>query len=204
MPDRSLSITTTALLDGLRGEDDEAWGLFDDRYRPVVAGVVRRMGIAAAEAPDLTQDVLVSFLRDYRAGKYERERGRLRSWIAAIARNRVRDFLRRASRGVRKHGESALAEVSAVDEFERVWDEEYLRHKLRVSIDLLRRSADFRAKTFDAFERVELRGESPANVARELGMTLSAVYVATHRCRNRLAEIRTQVDDAFDEGAGVT
>lgn len=53
MNDHSLSITTTALLDGLQGEDAEAWYAFDQRYRPIVAGVLRRMGVAAAEVPDL-------------------------------------------------------------------------------------------------------------------------------------------------------
>ncbi len=173
--------------------------MFEQRYRPIIAGVLRRMGIEPRELPDLAQDVLLSFVRDFRADKYDRDRGRLRGWIAAIARNRARDFHRRASRTVLRRGESAFEELSAAADVERLWDEECARHKVRTLVERLKRETGFQDTTFAAFELVQLQGRSAADAARELDLSISAVYVATHRCRKRLAELRPIVDAAFGE-----
>ena len=78
--------TTTALLRGLKNaEDAEAWAELEARVRPIVFALARRMGLDGNAAADVAQETLVTFLCLYRDGRYERERGRLGSWIVGIA-----------------------------------------------------------------------------------------------------------------------
>jgi RNA polymerase sigma factor (sigma-70 family) len=52
-----------ALVAALRAGDQRAWNTFVARYERLVYAVPRRMGIDAAEASDVLQDVFVAFLR---------------------------------------------------------------------------------------------------------------------------------------------
>ena len=48
--------------------------------------------------------------------------------------------------------------------------------------------SDFEPATWQAFWRVVTQGESGVEVARDLGMSVNAVYVAKHRVLRRLRE----------------
>ncbi len=79
--------TTTALLDDLLDSANEgAWVGFDARYRPVLIGFARQLGLRADDAADIAQEALTKFVRAYQQGQYRRERGRLSSWLITIAR----------------------------------------------------------------------------------------------------------------------
>ena len=85
--------TTTALLAALHDLSDQpAWREFEGRYAPIISGVARRMGLSESDSQDVMQETMLQFIRDYRAGKYDRTRGRLRSWIIGIARHRIADI----------------------------------------------------------------------------------------------------------------
>ena len=94
--------TTTHLLEGLFDPAaDSVWQEFDRRYRPIIVGLARKMGLADEDAADVAQETLVRFIKAYRAGQYHREKGRLRSWIIGIAIYRIADARRaRAARRV--------------------------------------------------------------------------------------------------------
>ena len=84
---------------------------------------VAKAAVAAPEdAADVAQETLTDFLRDYRAGKYDRRRGRLRSWISGIARHRVLDTLRQRARNQATRGESAFDELPDDARLTAIWD----------------------------------------------------------------------------------
>jgi DNA-directed RNA polymerase specialized sigma24 family protein len=115
MGTHNLPMTTSTLLDLLRspaaggpGEGESAWAELDARYRPVLIGFADALGRAGggagcggwsrADAEDAAQWTLAELLKSLRAGVYAREKGRLRSWIMGIARNRVRMIKRSMAR----------------------------------------------------------------------------------------------------------
>jgi len=70
--------TTTALLDGLHDPaNEEVWREFDTRYRPIILGFAVKLGLSDEDAADVAQDTLARFVQEYRAGRYDRTRGRL-------------------------------------------------------------------------------------------------------------------------------
>jgi len=184
------SITTTELLDGLHESGNRsAWGEFDRRYRPILVAFLRRTGLHESDAADVAQDTLACFVEDYRAGKYDREKGRLRSWLIGIARCRLAD-LRRAQvrRGVVR-GESAILGLPEETDAESLWDAEERRYIFEQAVADLRETSRFNERTIEAFERVVLRREPVEAVSVELGLTAQEIYNAKNRVVDRLREI---------------
>jgi RNA polymerase sigma factor (sigma-70 family) len=186
MQDSGLT-TTTALIGTLRaGHDDAMWSLFVARYRPVLLSIARRLGLSEPDAADAAQQTLLEFVRDIRDGRYDRSRGRLRSWLASIAEHRCRDFLRSAR--VRRPAEPLpedLDERRSV--LERWWDEAEEAEIAVAAWEEIRRKHASRAdRSIEAFELVAMRNVPPSEAARHLGMTVEALYAAKYRVAHRL------------------
>ena len=195
--------TTTALLDGLFNADDGVvWQVFDERYRPIMVGVGRRLGLSDSEAEDVAQETLLQFLRDYRANRYDREKGRLRGWIAGIARHRVIDYQRKRGRRKEKSGGlSSLLEVPDEAGIAELWDLELERSILRQSVEELRRTSRTSEKSIKAFEMVIFERRPVEAVAEELGMKTHDVYVARSRVTTRLREIAERLRSLYEVDA---
>ncbi|MDG1899506.1 MAG: sigma-70 family RNA polymerase sigma factor [Phycisphaerales bacterium] len=191
--------TTTALLEGLYDvEDGVVWQVFDDRYRPIIVGVCRRLGLSDSEADDTAQETLIQFLRDYREGRYSRDRGRLRSWIVGIARHRVIDYQRARGRRKEKLGHSSAMEVPDETAVEQLWDQEFERSILRQSVEELRRSTRTSEKSIRAFEMLIFDRMAPERVAEDLDMKPHDVYVAKSRVTTKLREIVERLKNLYE------
>ena len=191
--------TTTSLLEGLFNPDDEVvWQAFDIRYRPIITAVARRLGLSASDAEDVAQETLIQFVRDYRGGRYQRERGRLRGWIVGIARHRVIDQHR--SRGRRKEvpGATSLERIPQEDDLEKLWDEELDRSILRQAVEELRRTTRTSEKSIRAFELVVFDRRSVNAVAEDLDMTPHDIYVPRSRITTRLREIAERLRNLYE------
>ena len=195
--------TTTHLLDGLFDPAaSEIWQEFDRRYRPIIVGLARKLGLAEEDAADVAQETLTRFVTAYRAGKYDRSRGRLRSWIIGIARYRITDAIRaRASRrGWR--GDSMINECPDHAEMTAIWDTERRQSILRQAVNELRTNSRTGEKTIRAFEMLTFHARKPADVAEELSMTLDDVYQAKNRVASRLRMIVGRIEILYDEDGG--
>ena len=191
--------TTTALLHGLHDPGNAAaWEEFDGRCRPLMVGVARRLGLSAEEAEDAAQAAMISFLKAYRAGQYDRTRGRLSAFVITILRSRAIDLRRR----VRNRPDAGQApdrfEQLVEADIERLWIDERQNQILRQAIDVLRADgADDRM--LEAFELYGVGGVDIAQVTCRLGMTREAVYNAKYRITRRLQPIVARLDELYED-----
>lgn len=181
--------TTTSLLRSLHDPSQDAvWAEFDARFRPVLMAFAQRLGVPSAEAEDLAQQTLVEFLVSYRSGGYDRSRGRLSSWIIAIARNLILD---RREAAARRPDRATLDSEGVALELGRLlaaWDEEEARLIVARAMEILRAGRTTNM-TMQAFELVAIRGVPADEAARECGMTVDEVYTAKNRVAKRLRSI---------------
>jgi len=187
------TVTSTTLLEGLMDPANATiWRQWIDRYRPVVVRFARRAGVGQ-DAEDVAQAALTDFARAYREGRYERERGRLRSWLLGIARHHVLRWRRERA------GDPELvplaAERAAPDPLEALWDEEWRAAVVQQCLLAVR--GEFEASTLLAFERFVLGDHPAAEVARELGLSENAVFGAKRRVLRRLRELEPLMNDVF-------
>jgi len=201
MSGKSAHATTTALLESLKDPgQDGVWWEFDARFRPLLTALAVRLGLDVGEAEDVAQETLAEFIRAYREDKYDRTRGRLSSWVIAIAKNRIARRRRAVGRHAGRRGDSALADLSDTAHLAALWDEEERHLIILRAMELLRAGRASEAK-LRAFELVAVRGVPAEEAARECGMSVDEVYTAKSRLTIRLREIVEELTAAWREGA---
>lgn len=191
--------TTTRLLDALHEQGNEpVWAQIDARYRPVLTGVARRLGLDAADAAEVAQQALAEFVRSYRDGRYDRTKGRLSSWILGIAHHTALRLFREKRRD-QHGGDTVLAQVPDEGELRNIWLDERDRTILERALGLLRDESTIDDRTLRAFELVAMRGVPAAETAAQCDMTADQVYVAKSRVTKKLRGIVEQLTAAFEE-----
>jgi RNA polymerase sigma-70 factor (ECF subfamily) len=81
--------------------------------------------------------------------------------------------------------EERLAELEdPASAMSRMWDREHDQHVLRQLLAKVR--PHFAPETWQAFQQVALEGVPADEVAKDLGMSLNAVFIAKSRVLNRL------------------
>ncbi|RMG40207.1 MAG: sigma-70 family RNA polymerase sigma factor [Planctomycetota bacterium] len=170
-----------------RGDPDAALE-FARRYQPAVIAFVRRMGVPAGEAEDLTQEVM---LRVFCRGVLDRidpSRGRFRNLMCAVARNVVRNYRERQRAGKRAAIVQSLdalqADIAdAVDEPD--FDREWVRHLLDRALDRLRTQyPQYHAALTAAVDSDEPRDR----LAARLNLSPQQFKNALHRGKQKLAQ----------------
>lgn len=195
--------TTTRLLDALMERDNQpAWAQIDSRYRPVIAGMARRIGLSDSDAEETAQRTLSEFVRVYREGRYDRTKGRLSSWILGIAHRtalRVRHEGRRAGHADLDHVADDGEPHTDESALRTIWTDERDRTILARAFDLLREDPAIDPRTILAFELVAMRGVPAAEAASQSRMSVDQVYVAKTRMTKRLKGLVQELTEAFEE-----
>ncbi len=197
--------TTTLLLNRLHdSRDGDAWKQFDDRFRGVILAAALRLGLAPSDAEEAAQETIVQALRDYQAGKYDRAKGRLSSWIISIAHHRISDLKRvrkrrAASPSDNPPGEPATQDLPVAD-VAAAFDDALERRIFEQAWEQLRSQNTISQSTLLAFELTALRGVPPAEAAAQCGISVDQVYVARTRIARRLREIVETLDRAIRDG----
>ena len=195
----SVLTTTTALLDELFDTaNDVAWQAFNARYQPILHAFARRLGVSEADAADVAQETLVRFVKDYRAGKYDRSKGRLRSWIISIAKYRVADLRHDTVRRRQVRGDSVLVDLPDENHLNAIWEEECLHAIVHHAMAELRERGTLDSNTISVFERTTFDECTTAEVAAEFEMTPNAVYKVKRRCLAQLRLIMARLMEAYE------
>jgi RNA polymerase sigma factor (sigma-70 family) len=193
------------MLEALHDSANEPmWEAFDARYRPILIGFARNLGLPEVDSADVAQETLVRFIQDYREGKYDRTKGRLGAWLVGIARYRILDLRRvKAHRQEVQTDPQIAAVMGSLDDPDRLraaWDAEHRQAILREAMMELRQTSKTDERTIRAFELVAAHGRQPQQVAEELGISVHDVYLAKSRVAQRLREIVERLEKIYDEG----
>jgi len=71
------------------------WGIFVDRYGPIICGFARNAGLPSSEADDIMQTVLFNFFRVADKFEYDPSKGRFRGYLKRITLNAIRERYRK-------------------------------------------------------------------------------------------------------------
>jgi len=200
MSDEATERTRASLLERLKRTNEtlvwnRAWEEFYATYSPQILAWCRRWGLQATDAEDVAAGVLAVLGR--RMDSFDYDPGyRFRGWLKTVVANEIRGFLAKRSRRSADQGEGGTnayrwnelreLETSATDLADDLCSQ---RKVLSRAIEEVR--GRVQQDTWLAFERTTMLGQSPQQVAADLGISIAAVY--KHKSRV-LEHLRSTVD----------
>jgi RNA polymerase sigma-70 factor (ECF subfamily) len=197
-------VTRASLLSRLRDPGNEsAWVEFDSRYRTLLVRFCMSQGLNHADAEDVAQLVTTNMVKYLPRFVYDPGRGRFRDYLFRCARHGISSW--RSLNGRRgaldlDMSREGVAGVESDPASTKAWEHEWIAHHYRRAIEAVRTEVE--ARTLEVFER-SVAGESPAMIAREMGMSDAAVYKSRARVKDRMqAIIAQQVREEDDAGEG--
>lgn len=186
--------TRATLLIRLRDvSDQDAWRLFASIYTPLVYRYALKNGLQDADAADVAQETMCNVVRVIRSFQYDPSRGSFRGWLLAVVRNTLRKRFKKLQNEALGSGDTSVHSMlqqcpDLQSDADEVWDREYemwLFHKVASWI-----KNEFQMNTWEAFWKTAVEGQEVAVVAKELGMSPGAIYIARSRV---LARIRAEI-----------
>lgn len=193
----SPTITSVSLLERIRHHDREAWERFVELYCPLVYDACRRCQVQPADADDITQEVLQSVARAISGFQKERPSDTFRGWLYRIVQNKVRDHFRRGTS--QPAGQGGTDFKLALDQFPDAISDTSVSEvtgpdpALKQALELVR--SEFQDRTWAAFWRMTVEGQSAATVASDLGLTANNVRQAKFRVLQR---VRAEFGDLIE------
>ena len=189
--------TSATLLARLRQTpaDQAAWVQFTVRYGRKIYGWCRRWNLQKADAEDVTQTVLLKLAEKLQAFDYDPAKC-FRSWLKTVTRHAWSDYWS-GHKELAAGGSQAvelLRTVEAREDLVRRLDEEFDRELLDEAMARVRMRVV--PRTWEAFERTALRGQSGAEAAQALGMKVATVFVARSKVQKMIQEEMQKLEDA--------
>ena len=183
--------TRASLLVRIRDpKDGLAWSEFVRLYTPLLHSYGMKNGLQDADAADLAQDTLRLVFRAAPEFVYDPAKGSFHGWLFTIVRNQIRKFVTRKGHTARGTGDSNVRDLleshptPQPDEGE--WDREYQLNLFHWAAKRVK--VEFRDKTWQAFWRTVVQHEETDAVARDLGLSTGALYIARSRVTARIRQ----------------
>ena len=177
-------------------ENEAAWQRFFDLYAGFVFSIARSKGLNDTDADDIVQMVFVDLMRNLLSFKYDREKGRFRSYLAALVKWRVIDRLK----AVRRDAELKAGFMEEVKETGQ-GDEEFADREWKaVAMDnaLRRIKSSVRPEHYAAFVASTVEGQDTETVMKLYNLSRDNLYQIrkrlTVKLREKLAEVRAEMD----------
>lgn len=187
--DSSDSRTSATLILEVQRGYPEAWERFVRLYGPLIYAWCRQCRLQEADAADCVQNVMRSLQSGIAKFAAEGPGATFRGWLWTVTRNRIRDFLRDRDRQILPQGGTdANARLAAIPDIFPPDSDESIRLERdllqRKALELIREKSDDR--TWQAFWRCAVEGESPTQIAADLGFTVNYIHKVRRRYLERL------------------
>src|SRR5262249_54807484 len=136
---------------------------------------------------------------------YDPARGSFRGWLLTITRNELNRLLRRGATWASAEGGTTHIAILAEqpdDADDGRWEREHRERLFTWAAGRVRGS--FQASTWEAFWRTAAENLPAESVARDLGLSVGAVYIARSRVLARMRELIASVEGEDLLGPGPT
>ena len=183
-PDTNLSLIARVQQLG----NGSAWEEFLAIYRPAILQMARRRGLQDADAHDVLQQVLLSVSQSIERWTAGDNQPPFRAWLTTVARNAITKSLTRQprDRGTGSTSVMKLLHTRPNVDAEKEMDST-ARHEL-VFWTANQIRGEFSDATWSAFWQTAVEGHPAGEVAKRLGRSRGAIYVARFRVTTRLKE----------------
>ncbi len=178
--------------------DEAAWKRLFDLYAGFVYSIARSRGLNDADADDIVQTVFADLARNLPSFKYDRSKGRFRSYLTGLVGWRVMDKLkadrRQADMKAGFWNEALASAAGSDDAFSQAeWQSAAMEEALR------RMKQDVKPDHYAAFVASAVEGQDTETVTKLYGISRDNLYQIRNRLTARLRETVSRVLAEMDE-----
>lgn len=199
------SSTHHSLLVAISSSNSEAvWSVFVEKYGPLCFYWCGRWGASPEDAEDVVQEILLNVFKSIESFKFD-PNGSFRGWLKVIAwrcwnmiyekQQRTVDTLQPLLKGLSVN--DASINLKARDELISYFDKMAEMEILDLAMSRVR--AKVEPKTWEIFDRTELKNQSCDFVASEMNVAVGIIYAATYRVRKLIHQEVKRIDPPSDE-----
>ena len=171
--------------------DGDAWLEFVRTYEPLILAIAQRRGLQHADAAEVAQEVLKRVASSIENWDPDPKRGAFRGWLYRVTRNLTIDYLRHDRRWRdREQVPDLEAIANPNDDESREFRLEFERQLFNWAAGEVK--AAFKPDNWQAFWMTAVENKSVEDVATQLGLPRSKVYVARSRVMARIAKVIQQ------------
>jgi RNA polymerase sigma-70 factor, ECF subfamily len=192
--------TRGSIILGVCQHDPERWREFDSIYRPMLFAFLGKQGLPQRDASDIVQDIFVKLLGKIQT--YDREQCKFRTWLFAVAHHALVDHARRRATYKKALDGWAANMLSASPSDSLKMAEEWVKlHRSKILKYALESVRDrTKPKSWACFEQRLLRDRPGVEIAAELGIEPSTVFVNAHRVLMRVRAVCQEFDEDMSNG----
>jgi len=176
-------------------ENAAAWNRLFDLYAGFVFSMARHKGLKPEDADDIVQVVFADLARNLPTFKYDREKGRFRSYLTGLVNWRVVDRLKASKRDAELKAnfwEEAKAAGGDDDFSEREWQAAAMKEALR------RMKPSVSPEHYAAFVASAVEGQDTDVVTKLYGISRDSLYQIRKRLTVKLHDKLEEVLDEMD------
>ena len=178
-------------------ENEAAWQRLFDLYAGFIFSIARSKGLKPEDADDIVQIVFTDLARNLPTFKYDRAKGRFRSYLAGLVHWRVMDRLKAGKRDADmmasfEEEAKATGAAGAAAFEEREWQAAAMEEALR------RIKTDVNPDHYAAFVASTIEGQDTEAVTRLYGISSDNLYQIRKRLTAKLRETVEQVLKEMD------
>ena len=176
-------------------ENTAAWNRLFDLYAGFVFSMARHKGLKPEDADDIVQVVFADLARNLPTFKYDREKGRFRSYLTGLVNWRVMDRLKASKRDAELKAnfwEEAKAAGGDDDFSERAWQAAAMKEALR------RMKPSVSPEHYAAFVASAVEGQDTDVVTKLYGISRDSLYQIRKRLTVKLHDKLAEVLDEMD------
>lgn len=171
-------------------EDRKTWEEFYQTYWRLIYSVAVKAGLRPEEAMDVVQETILGIAKQSKENRYDPNAGSFKSWLLNMTRWRIGDQFRKRRKDTamahpdfdedgRSEAIIERVEDPQTGHLDRMWDAEWARNLTQAALDKVKRKVS--VKQFQIFDCYVVKGWETERVARELGVSITQVYLAKHR-----------------------
>lgn len=170
-----------------RQYDEAAWKEFAEIYRGYIYAVIRNLALSEHDTEEVHQKVMVKLwekLPTLDTGQIRR----FRSYLAMVAKNEVKQFIRSRERRMERERKSLETGISdylnsiRLPEIERIAEEEWKVHLTNLAFRKI--ESDFSKKAIAVF-RLSVEGLTPDEIAERTGIARGSIATLKARVKTR-------------------
>ena len=185
-----MKTSKTMLRDIQAGPDSDGWIRMVNSYEPLIAGWLKRFGVADSDVADISQEVFCAVIDQISKFDHNGRTGAFRKWLKSITIFRCRRYW---DKNNRLPVEQKLNSVQMLEQLADPsrdlsgrWDREHDQFVLNHILKLIGKEVS--AGTMTVFRRFAIEGESAEKIANELDLPIGQIYKFKFRVMRRLKQ----------------